>query len=394
MSLAGVAAAGALAGAIVMLSLPAPGVRLDRSTTQRAPRLSKIPATEIDTLLAWTPTRLPSGFSDSATSVAGIRAAAEVKSGIGWVSSWTPLGGNATKHHSGYQVPVEVAAVDPEQYLKFVPPSERSTFAEIAGGGALLSRTGSAMRGIGAGGSLSIREATIFIHGVVDDELMGAHEVLVSNSIGEQLGIARPRYLLIAMEPGANRSDVESELRQRLPSSTRLRLRAPGETPVFRHGDAVLPLSSLKTTFGEFAARPAELGQVDIDPGWVAGNITTSSVSILGSVQCHRAIFPQLKAALSEIATRGLEGRIDSKDFGGCFSPRALNSDLETGLSHHSWGVAFDLNVGENPFGAEPRIDPRVVEVMERWGFTWGGRWLVPDGMHFEFIRWPLSPKG
>lgn len=393
LSLSGVAIAGALAGAIIMLSLPAPGTRLNRSPTPSADG-SKIRGPEITTMLAWTPTRLPAEFSESARAVPGVRAAAEVRSGIAWVSSWTPLGGTATSHPSGLPVPVEVAAVDPQSYLSFVPPSERSSFAEITTGGAVLSRTGSAMRGIGAGGSLTAGGTPIQIHGVVDDELVGAHEVVVSRSTGDQLGITRPRYLLLELEPGGSKSEVESQLRDLLPPGTRLRFRAPGETPVFRHGDAVLPPSLLKTTFGEFAARPGELGQIESDPNWVATNVTTSTVPILGSVRCHRAIFPQLTAALAEISRRGLEGRINPKDFGGCFSSRALNNDLEAGLSHHAWGVAFDLNVSENPFGAEPRIDPRVVEVMERWGFTWGGRWLVPDGMHFEFLRWPLSPKG
>ncbi|MGH2726880.1 MAG: M15 family metallopeptidase, partial [Actinomycetota bacterium] len=47
-----------------------------------------------------------------------------------------------------------------------------------------------------------------------------------------------------------------------------------------------------------------------------------------------------------------------------------------------------------NPYGEKPRQDPRLVALMERWGFTWGGRWLVPDGMHFEFVRFvnPASP--
>jgi hypothetical protein len=45
------------------------------------------------------------------------------------------------------------------------------------------------------------------------------------------------------------------------------------------------------------------------------------------------------------------------------------------------------VNVGSNAFGKPPQLDPRVVEIVERWGFTWGGRWLVPDGMHFEFVR-------
>jgi hypothetical protein len=51
----------------------------------------------------------------------------------------------------------------------------------------------------------------------------------------------------------------------------------------------------------------------------------------------------------------------------------------------------LDINVAQNPYGAEPRMDRRVVEVFERWGFTWGGRWLVPDAMHFEFMRFPAK---
>ena len=30
-----------------------------------------------------------------------------------------------------------------------------------------------------------------------------------------------------------------------------------------------------------------------------------------------------------------------------------------------------------------------MVKIFEQWGFTWGGQWLVPDGMHFEFVRFP-----
>jgi hypothetical protein len=57
--------------------------------------------------------------------------------------------------------------------------------------------------------------------------------------------------------------------------------------------------------------------------------------------------------------------------------------------SFHAAGIAIDLNVSGNPFGREPTMDPRVIEVFERHGFGWGGRWLIPDGMHFEFLRFP-----
>ncbi|MGH2687360.1 MAG: M15 family metallopeptidase [Actinomycetota bacterium] len=29
--------------------------------------------------------------------------------------------------------------------------------------------------------------------------------------------------------------------------------------------------------------------------------------------------------------------------------------------------------------------------MFERWGFEWGGRWLVPDPMHFELTP-PVAP--
>jgi hypothetical protein len=48
--------------------------------------------------------------------------------------------------------------------------------------------------------------------------------------------------------------------------------------------------------------------------------------------------------------------------------------------------------VAGNPTGLASAQDPRLVEVMERWGFTWGGRWLVPDPAHFEWLRSPRPP--
>jgi hypothetical protein len=30
-----------------------------------------------------------------------------------------------------------------------------------------------------------------------------------------------------------------------------------------------------------------------------------------------------------------------------------------------------------------------LVAIFRRWGFTWGGRWMRPDGMHFEFQCFP-----
>jgi hypothetical protein len=56
-------------------------------------------------------------------------------------------------------------------------------------------------------------------------------------------------------------------------------------------------------------------------------------------------------------------------------------------ISHHSWGAAVDINSLSNPYGAQPHQPPSLLSVMEANGFTWGGRWTVPDGMHFEYVE-------
>lgn len=394
------ALAGALAGGLIMLSLPTSGrmppastsgSRIQSQEPEAALRLGKAPIT---TLLAWTPGGLPPGLAGAARGIPGVSAVAEIRSGIAWLSSWSNQVEAPISAPAGLAIPVEIAAVDPEQYAAFVPPGDRAKFLELSRGGALLGRAGSRLRGVEAQGSLRFADTDLSVVGVVDDELIGGHEVIVSAATGTQVGITTPRYLLIFLNPEASRSQVEDELRRVLPPGTRVRVRAPGETPVFRHGDAVLSVSQIKELFGEFAARPEADGTIQIDPAWVEENIVTASVPLLGTLRCHKAILPQIRAAFEEISRRGLGGLVHAGDFGGCYSARFLNRDEESALSHHAWGAAFDLNVSENPFGAEPSIDPRLVEILDRWGFAWGGRWLVPDGMHFEFLRWPLGPKG
>jgi hypothetical protein len=52
--------------------------------------------------------------------------------------------------------------------------------------------------------------------------------------------------------------------------------------------------------------------------------------------------------------------------------------------------VTFFRPSGRGPLGSGQ--DPQLVETMARWGFTWGGFWLVPDPMHFEYVRPPDAP--
>jgi hypothetical protein len=102
-------------------------------------------------------------------------------------------------------------------------------------------------------------------------------------------------------------------------------------------------------------------------------------------------MIPQLREALAEVEREGLAKFIDRKDYAGCYSGRFLNRNPEAGISHHAWGIAFDINASTNQFGQTPHLDSRIVAIFRKWGFTWGGRWLLPDGMHFEFVSFPAA---
>ena len=225
------------------------------------------------------------------------------------------------------------------------------------------------------------------IAGVVPDAEIGAHELFVSSATAKRLGIVRPRYLLIDPRAGVGRSSLVARIRGLLPQGIPLRIRGPGETPFFRMGDAVLPPVILKERFGEFAARVAPDGSLVVDPRWEATHIVDAAVPILDHLRCNRGIIPQLRGALHEIVQDGLSQLIDPSEYEGCYVPKFIGTDPQSGISHHTWGVAFDINVAQNVFGHTPHLDPRLVSIFERWGFVWGGRWLVPDGMHFEYLR-------
>ena len=59
--------------------------------------------------------------------------------------------------------------------------------------------------------------------------------------------------------------------------------------------------------------------------------------------------------------------------------------------SMHSWGAAIDINPAHADYwlwhrnGQVSQISPEIVDIFERHGFIWGGKWLHYDTMHFEY---------
>lgn len=75
---------------------------------------------------------------------------------------------------------------------------------------------------------------------------------------------------------------------------------------------------------------------------------------------------------------------------GGSFDWRAIAGTHE--LSVHAFGIAVDINVAnsdywrwDNGSGWRNRIPFEIVEIFERHGFIWGGKWYHYDTMHFEY---------
>lgn len=142
---------------------------------------------------------------------------------------------------------------------------------------------------------------------------------------------------------------------------------------------------TLGSLVGTYRYQVAGGGRITPDPAWVAANIRTEAVPILGSVTCHKDLFPQLRAALLEVQQRGLAGEIDPGEYAGCYYPRFI-ADTTT-LSNHAFGLALDLNVPGNQRGTVGEMDRDVVAIFKTWGFAWGGDWRWTDPMHFELAE-------
>ncbi|MFL5797973.1 MAG: M15 family metallopeptidase [Actinomycetota bacterium] len=386
--LAGGGLAGLVAQGTPRPSIPGPesaGSPSASSPPAPTPAIRPAPA---DTLLAWTPGALPPGFASAVARNPAVTRSVAVVSGTLWMTrSASPGGVTVDRPKDGLAIPIEVAAAPLADYAPFLPPQDRALLPALAGGAGALGATSAELRRFGAGGTLRFGRRSVRIAGVVPDSAIGAHELFVSNRTAAVLGLRTERYLLIDPRPGVAEARMRAILRGLLPPGTLLQVRGPGETPFFRQGDAVLPPVRLKQLFGEFAARPMPNGWFRMDPAWTRVHVVRARVPILGVVRCNRAVVAQLRGALAQLRDAGLGGLIHPSEYGGCFAPRFANRDPAEGVSHHSWGVAIDLNVAENLRGRVPTMDPRVVAAFERWGFTWGGRWIIPDGMHFEFAR-------
>jgi hypothetical protein len=282
---------------------------------------------------------------------------------------------------AGFAIPLDALVVRPAAYAAVLPQA-RGGIRALRRGRVLLSRSSAKLRRLAAGDRLTVTGGGTFrVAGVVDDDLVGLAEIVLTRGDAAGRGNSSTGQLLIAT------TDPRRAAR-RIPRDDGMRIRTLSPTLRTAPRRIARPLE-LKTRFGEFAVGlPYGSDWIRLDPAFLRRYIVTRRVPILGSVTCHRTMIPPLRAALGELRRRGLSRLVNPGDYAGCYAPRRIQPRGQ--LSLHAWGVAIDLNASANPFMGRSRQDRRLVRAMQRHGFTWGGEWPTrPDPMHFELRSLP-----
>jgi D-alanyl-D-alanine carboxypeptidase-like protein len=357
-------------------------------TPSAAPPTGSAPPDAVPAWLAWMPGGFPESFPARIGSADGITRDVVVEGDTLWMTeSHDDTGALVDRPPLPYEIPIDAFAVDPGEYAPFLPADERDAIVRaLRDGEAVLGESSAKLRRIGVGGSMSFGSDTVTVGAIAPDDAVGWSELLVNRDIGRQLGIEHERYLLAFADDTMSLRRFTDDVRALIPADSPLRTVEPGGTRYVRVASGVNPPIVFKEVFGEFDAYPRSDDPVylNIDPAWYHSHIQTRTVPIFHDpVTCNGALFPMLIGALKDVQAAGLAGEIHT--YSGCYAPRTVARSPIAPPSNHAYGAAIDINAPENPFGGTPTMDPRIVRIFERWGFVWGGRFLIPDGMHFEY---------
>ncbi len=137
-------------------------------------------------------------------------------------------------------------------------------------------------------------------------------------------------------------------------------------------------------------------------PAKVKGKTQRIWVTSINGVNRH------LQAIANELAARP-ELRPYVTDIGGTFNWRPIMGTNRQ--SPHSFGMAIDINTSHSQYWKwdhredwmidsieeklqwQNTVPLEIVEIFEKHGFIWGGKWYHYDTMHFEYRPEMLPPK-
>ena len=344
--------------------------------------------------LMWRTGGLPTGLTPELDGLRGTEHVVVVSGDTLWMSHSVRADGTVVDRRKGlYRIPVEVMSTSARDMAPFLPPAWRDAVVDAwRDGRGVLGESSAALRRLGVGDRFVFGRNRITVGAIVPDEVVAWSELMVSGEVGRSLGVRHARFALMDMRTAPSERELARRIAHLLAPGYPPRVRRPGHAWFRRQGDSVWPPVLMKRGFGEFRAYPdpRRPGYLRMQPAFVRDNLATRRVPLLGRFSCHERLFPRLIAAMRELRERGRGEAI--RNFAGCYSARMVMRRPNGAISHHSWGAAVDINSLTNPYGSDPRQPAVLVWVMRERGFAWGGRWTVPDGMHFEFVDIPGVP--
>jgi len=139
---------------------------------------------------------------------------------------------------------------------------------------------------------------------------------------------------------------------------------------------------------GEPSAKWESANVVRVRAPWKL--VTSWDFQSVSGVRIHKKCESSLLAVLAKIWDASGNSEAKIKEWGMHLYAGAYNFRLMRGgskLSMHSWGCAIDFDSARNAFGdSTPNFAtiPVVLDAFASEGWTWGGNWKKPDGMHWQ----------
>ncbi|MEZ5273119.1 MAG: M15 family metallopeptidase [Ilumatobacteraceae bacterium] len=305
----------------------------------------------------------------------------------------------------GYAFPMAVTAL-PVETIRAV--MGREVAGPISRGQVVMGATTAALRGAQVGDVIDIGMrggATISftIGRIGSEEEVGGTEIVMSLEEAALLGgTIDTRVVIFGF---FDRAVLDGQLAAYgLSSNSKVRIRRSWDAP---DPDNTLGMAATKAILGEFDMNYAGVSTY----GWTAVGAAWRNAYLPASrgeyppyqwineqltpirAWCNVMVSADLTAALQEVVNSGLGGYIDvanTNSAGGCAVPGMARLSRITqalgSVSRHSWGQPLDTNTVTNCQGCVPQMNCTIVRIFRKHGFAWGGNFLTPDGMHFEWV--------
>ena len=297
---------------------------------------------------------------------------------------------------AGFNYPMTVTAMPTSAVAQLMG---RGLAGVLSSGAVVMGRTTADLRGAQVGDVVDMVSAqgpvvSFGVGLIVDDAVIGGTEILMDNDQADSIGVTTDTRIILW--GFGSRELLEEQLSGAgLLAMPDVRIRHSWDE---RDPDSGLGTAAVKSMLGEFSYRLEPNGvDVTLNNAWVEAHMPPAREVLIDAIpiraRCNLGIRDDLRAALTEVAAAGLGGAIDVANAnlaGGCFYPRFNRISGTLGfLSRHSWGAALDTNTVANAQGAVPRMNCDVVRIFRKHNFAWGGNFLTPDGMHFEWVGTP-----